>query len=360
MIVRSLELKNFRNFTGLKAEPAPGVNLIYGENAQGKTNILEAVYVSSIGRSHRGAKERDMITFGTDEGHIKCSISKKGVPHRIDVHLKKDRPKGVAVDGLPIRHTRQLLGTMHVVIFSPEDMRLIKEEPKRRRRFMDIELCQLDPVYAEALARYQKAVNQKNILLKDIAYRPQLKSTLPVWQEQQAHYGSVIIKSRRAFMERIDRSISRIHHDISGGREEVKVIYQANVPEDEILERIRADEEREIRFQRSLCGPQLDDLAFEVDGRDVRTFGSQGQQRTAALSLKMAEIELVRDTIHDEPVLLLDDVMSELDHERQEHLLTNIRGLQTLITCTGTEDIKKQKSDIEKIFHVRNGSIEEE
>ena len=339
--------------------PDPGTNLFYGENAQGKTNILEAVYVCSVSRSHRGAREKEMIAFGEEEAHLKCELSKKGLSHRIDVHLKRNKNKGIAVDGLPIRHTRQLLGLLHVIIFSPEDLRLIKEEPRRRRKFLDIELCQIDPVYADALSKYQRILNQKNTLLKDIYFHPELRDTLAVWQEQQARYARVIIQSRRDFIERLNRNIRTIHADISGGREELVLNYAVNVSETEILKKITDDEEREIRFQKSLSGPQLDDIVFEINGRDVRTYGSQGQQRTAALSLKMAEIDLVRGTIHDSPVLLMDDVMSELDESRQEHLLEKIQGLQTFITCTGMEDINR-KANIDKIFLVKEGSLKEE
>ena len=359
MNIRSLDLKNFRNYALARVEPHPGTNLFYGENAQGKTNILEAVYVCSVSRSHRGGREREMISFGEEEAHLKCELSKRGLSHRVDVHLKKTRPRGVAVDGLPIRHMRQLLGLLHVIIFSPEDLRLIKEEPRRRRRFLDIELCQMDPVYADALTKYQKILNQKNALLKDLYFRPELRDTLPMWQEQQARYARVIIRSRREFLERLNRNIRGIHADISGGREELVLKYAANASETEILKKITEDEEREIRQQKSLSGPQLDDVIFEINGRDVRVYGSQGQQRTAALSLKMAEIDLVRETIHDTPVLLLDDVMSELDEGRQQHLLDRIQGIQTFITCTGMEEIYK-KANIDKIFLVKEGNLKEE
>ncbi len=359
MNIKSLDLKNYRNYALLNMEPAPGTNLLYGENAQGKTNVLEAIYLCGVSHSHRGARDREMISFGEEEAHLKCELSKKGLSHRIDVHLKKNKNKGIAVDGLPIRHMRQILGLLHVIIFSPEDLRLIKEEPRRRRKFMDVELCQIDPVYADALAKYRKILNQKNSLLKEIYFHPELRDTLGVWQEQQTRYARVIIQSRRAFLEKLNRNIRGIHADISGGREELVLKYAANVTETEILRKITEDEEREIRFQKSLSGPQLDDIIFEINERDVRVFGSQGQQRTAALSLKMAEIDLVHESIHDSPVLLLDDVMSELDANRQENLIAKIQGIQTFITCTGMEDIQK-KANIDKIFLVKEGNLKEE
>ncbi len=360
MTIESLELEDYRNYGQLHIDFSPGTNLLYGDNAQGKTNILEAVYVCCTARSHRGSKDREIIRFGKEESHIKLYVRKRDVPYRIDMHLKKNKAKGVAVNGVPIRRASELFGTVNVVFFSPEDLNLIKNGPAERRRFMDMELCQLDKLYVHALIRYHKAVLQRNRLLKEMAFRPEYEGMLDAWDAQLSQYGKQVIASRREFIVRLNAIIKGIHRKLSGGNEEMEVSYEPNTEESGLEAALGRNRESDRKLKTTTVGPHRDDLCFLVNGIDIRRFGSQGQQRTAALSLKLAEIELVKDLVKDDPVLLLDDVLSELDGSRQEHLLDGIDSIQTMITCTGLEDFVSRRFRIDRIYRVAEGTVTSE
>ena len=357
MYIESVQLKNFRNYDSLELDLAQGTNIFYGNNAQGKTNILEAVYVCCTTKSHRGAKDRDMIRFGEDESHIKLQIKKGAVPCRIDMHLKKNKTKGIAVDGVPIRKASQLFGLVNVVFFSPEDLNIIKNGPSERRRFIDMELCQLDKLYLTDLAGYNHVLNQRNKLLKDMYKRPDLGATLDVWDMQLVNYGRKIIGKRREFVESLNEIIKEIHRNLTGGIENIEVIYEPSVESEALEESLFRNRDRDLRMKMTSSGPHRDDLMVAVNGIDIRKYGSQGQQRTAALSLKLSEIYLVEKIIHDKPVLLLDDVLSELDSSRQNYLLESIHDIQTMITCTGLDDFVSHQFTINKVFHVVAGHV---
>ncbi|WP_434310419.1 DNA replication/repair protein RecF [Hominifimenecus sp. rT4P-3] len=357
MIVKSLELKNYRNYRDLKMEFHVGTNLLYGDNAQGKTNALESIYVCATSKSHKGAKDKEIIRFGEEEAHIKLVVEKKGVPHRIDLHLKKNRTKGVAVNGSPIRRVTELFGILNVVFFAPEDLNIIKNSPAERRRFLDLELCQLDKIYAHHLVNYNKVVIQRNKLLKEMDGRDGWYETLDVWDEQMASYGVPLIARRRDFIKELDILVRDIHHALSGGREKIEICYASNVSEDHFIEVLTRERGRDLKMRSSLTGPHRDDLRFLINGVDVRHFGSQGQQRTAALSLKLAEIEIVKQRVKDSPVLLLDDVLSELDGSRQNQLLQRISNIQTIMTGTGLDDFVEHCFHIDKTFHIEDGNI---
>ena len=228
MIVKSIELKNFRNYRELKLEFNENTNIFYGDNAQGKTNILEAVYLSGTTKSHKGSRDRDMIFFGEEEGHLRTLVKKGEMDYRIDIHLKKNRTKGIAVNGVPIKKAGELFGIANFVFFSPEDLSIIKQGPGERRRFLDMELCQLDRVYLYNLANYNRVVAQRNKLLKDLAYRSDLEETLDIWDMQLAEYGKKIIEGRELFIRRLGEIISGIHKNLSGGREELQISYEKN------------------------------------------------------------------------------------------------------------------------------------
>ena len=357
MIIKSLELKNFRNYQALGIAFDAGTNILYGDNAQGKTNVLESLYVSGTTKSHKGSKDREMIRFDADEAHIRTIVEKNGAENRIDIHLKKNKTKGIAINGVPIRKASELFGIANFVFFSPEDLSIIKQGPGERRRFLDMELCQLDKVYLHHLANYNRIVVQRNKLLKDLSFRPELKDTLDIWDIQMAEYGKKIIESRNAFIESLGEIIRGIHEKLSGGKEELTLSYEKNVGAEELYDAITRSRDRDIRMKTSNVGPHRDDLMFAIGGVDIRKFGSQGQQRTAALSLKLAEIELVKQVIHDTPVLLLDDVLSELDHNRQNYLLDSIHDIQTMITCTGLDEFVNHRFSINRVFRVVEGAV---
>jgi len=362
MIIESLELKNFRNYEKLHMDFSPGTNLLYGDNAQGKTNILEALYVCATTRSHRGSKDREVIEFGTDEAHIKLVLKKKEILNRIDMHLKKDRPKGIAVNGVPIRKASELFGIVNVVLFSPEDLNIIKNGPSDRRRFLDMELCQLNGLYVHSLVNYNRILMQRNRLLKEIGFRPDYMETLDIWDMQLIQYGTEIIRYREEFIKELNPVIEQIHFSLTGGKEKIRIVYDKNVEPERFAEEVKKSRESDLKQKMTLTGPHRDDIVFYVsDGSspemDLRKYGSQGQQRTAALSLKMSEIEMVKKMLGENPILLLDDVLSELDTGRQVHLLNAIKNIQTVMTCTGMEDLVSRDFRIDRKYRIKNGTV---
>jgi len=357
MIIKSLELQNFRNYETLKLDFDSGTNIFYGDNAQGKTNILEAIYMIATTKSHKGSKDQDIIKFGNEEAHIRSYLFKEDATRQVDMHLRKSKTKGIAIDGQRIKKAADILGILNVVFFSPEDLSIIKNGPSERRRFVDMELCQLDSFYLYNLNHYNKIVNQRNKLLKDLYQNPSLKDTLSIWDSQLVSYGSKIIERRELFVEQLNEIIRDIHLKLSGNKEYIQIKYEKNAEISELEDKLRKNQDKDIILKQTTVGPHRDDISFIVNDIDIRKFGSQGQQRTAALSLKLSEIELVKKSIKDTPVLLLDDVLSELDSNRQNYLLNSIGDIQTIITCTGLDEFVNNRFEINKVFKVTNGSV---
>lgn len=357
MNIRSIELKNFRNYENLEISFDEGTNILFGDNAQGKTNILEAAYMSGTTKSHKGSRDKEMIRFGEEEAHLKTVVARGGREYQIDMHLKKNRAKGIAIDKIPIKKASELFGILNIVFFSPEDLNIIKSGPAERRRFLDSELCQLDRIYLADLTNYNKILAQRNKLLKDMIYRPGLSDTLPVWDMQLIETGKKIIRRRKQFVDELREIVSDIHYRISGGKEELFLKYDPNIDDIFFEDELSRAKEKDKKLCQTSVGPHRDDLLFSIGDVDIRKYGSQGQQRTSALSLKLSEIELVRKSISDTPVLLLDDVLSELDSSRQNYLLNNISDTQTIITCTGLDEFVKNRFQINKVFHVKEGKI---
>ena len=356
MVIKSLKLKNYRNYDFLDLKFDPKTNILYGDNAQGKTNILEALYLSGTTKSHRGTKDRDIIQFGHDESHLETVVEKKGSCFQIDMHLKKNSPKGIAIDRIPIRRAGELFGIVHFVFFSPEDLNIIKDGPAGRRRFIDLELSQLDKIYLSNLSNYNRIINQRNSLLKDIYGQAHLMETLDIWDMQLVAYGTKVLERRREFISEVNEIISEIHYKLTGGKEKIMLTYEESIGNLTLEQALKKNRERDIRLKSTSVGPHRDDICFMTEGGlDIRKFGSQGQQRTAALSLKLSEIEHVKRLIGDTPILLLDDVLSELDKHRQNYLLDSIHDIQTIITCTGLDEFVNHRFSINKIFHIRNG-----
>ena len=359
MIIKSLELMNFRNYEFLDLKFSEGTNILYGDNAQGKTNVLEAIYLSATTKSHKGSKDKDIVGFDKEEAHIRTYLAKEGIEYKIDMHLRKNKSKGVAVDGQKLKKAADLLGLLNVVFFSPEDLSIIKNGPAERRRFVDMELCQLDKFSLYNLNHYNKIVNQRNKLLKDMYFNPQLKDTLNIWDSQLVSFGSKIIERRRMFVGQLNESIYGIHKKLSGDREELIIKYEPDVEIDDFETILKKNQEKDIKLKQTSVGPHRDDFSFMTGNIDIRKFGSQGQQRTAALSLKLSEIEIVKKITKDTPVLLLDDVLSELDSNRQNYLLNSIGNIQTIITCTGLDEFVNNRFEINKVFKVVEGTIQE-
>lgn len=357
MILKSLELANFRNYEELNISFDKGTNILYGDNAQGKTNILEAIYVSATTKSHKGSKDKEIINFDKEEAHIRTYLEKENVETRVDMHLRKNKSKGIAIDGQKIKKAADLMGLLNVVFFSPEDLSIIKDGPAERRRFADMELCQLDSFYLYNLNHYNKIIGQRNKLLKDMYFQPELKETLNIWDSQLVSFGSKIIERREQFVKQLGDIIFDIHKKLSGGKEELVIAYEPDVSIEDFEKQMKYNQNKDIRLKQTTTGPHRDDFSFVVNGVDIRKYGSQGQQRTAALSLKLSEIELVKKISKDTPVLLLDDVLSELDSNRQNYLLNSIGNIQTIITCTGLDEFINNRFEINKIFKVTNGTV---
>lgn len=357
MIIKSIELADYRNYESLTLQFDKGTNILYGDNAQGKTNILEAIFVSATTKSHKGSKDKEIINFNKEEAHIRTYIEKEGVETRVDMHLRSSKSKGIAVDGQKLKKAADLLGLCNVVFFSPEDLGIIKNGPSERRRFVDMELCQLDSFYLYNLNHYNKIINQRNKLLKDMYMNPDLKETLSIWDMQLVSFGSKIIERRRLFVEQLNEIIYDIHKKLSGDKEELFILYEPDVEIEQFEKKLKVNQDRDMKSKMTSVGPHRDDFSFMVGDIDIRKFGSQGQQRTAALSLKLSEIELVKKITKDTPILLLDDVLSELDSNRQNYLLNSIGDIQTIITCTGLEEFVNNRFEVNKIFKVSDGIV---
>ena len=357
MIIKKLQLSNFRNYEGLTIEFSEGVNLLYGDNAKGKTNILEAVFMIATTKSIRGSKDKDMIRFGQEEAHICAFVEKGGIPHKMDIHLRKNKKKGLAVDGIPVKRSAEFLGLLHGIAFSPDDLSMMKEGPELRRRFMDLELCQTDPLYVSNLAGYNRVLAERNDLLKQIAVKPSLQDTLPVWDAQLIEFGSYLIRARRKFLERLAPIVEEKHRMLSGDKETLKIAYEPDCAEESFGIKLAEAMDRDLALRFTSVGPHRDDMSLFINGNNVRHYGSQGQQRTAALSLKFAEIELVKNVIRESPILLLDDVLSELDRSRQLQLLTEMQDVQTIVTCTGMEEFVQCRPEGNTIFAVDGNGV---
>ena len=303
MVIKSLKLKNYRNYELLDMTFDSKTNILYGDNAQGKTNILEALYLSGTTKSHRGTKDRDLIQFGREESHLETIVEKKGMEFQIDMHLKKNSPKGIAINKIPIRKASELFGIVHFVFFSPEDLNIIKDGPAGRRRFIDLELSQIDKVYLSNLSNYNRIINQRNSLLKELYHQDHLMDTLDIWDMQLAEYGTKVIESRKQFIRQVNQIIADIHYRLTGGRERIELSYESSLGSLSLEQALKKNRERDIRMKSTSVGPHRDDLCFLSGDLDIRKFGSQGQQRTAALSLKLSEIELVKEVFATETVL---------------------------------------------------------
>ena len=357
MYVKSLDLLNFRNYEKLSLTLDPGINIFYGANAQGKTNILEAVYLAGTSKSHRGTRDRDMIRMGESEAHIRMHVDKNDSDYRIDMHLRKNKSKGIAIGGVPIRRAGELFGIVNIVFFSPEDLNIIKNGPSERRRLVDRILCEIDRIYMSDLTQYGKCLNQRNRLLHDLYFNPSLESELPVWDEQLVNYGCRIIAKREEFVRMLENIASEIHTELTGEKEKLTLVYEPNVTVEEFADKVARSRDADRKIKSTTVGPHRDDVCIKVNDMDLRLYGSQGQQRTTAISLKLSEIRIIEERIRNKPVLLLDDVLSELDRDRQNYLLGNIRDIQTLITCTGLDEFVQNRFEADRTFRVVSGEI---
>ncbi len=352
MIAKRLNFKNFRNLAEGFIEPSEGVNIICGANAQGKTNITEALWLFTGAKSFRGAKDNEMVAFGFEEANLSLDFISAGIEKNAEIRIKQRR--AASLDTKKLRSAAALAGNFYAIVFSPDDLEIIKDGPALRRRFLDIALGQLYPQYIEILRDYTRAVTQRNTLLKESAGRPDL-SMLEVFEEQIAELGAKIVQYRTDYCEKITPHLTEIYSSLSNKSEELEAVYiPLSKPEDLKEELIRA-RDRDIYSGVTSVGPHRDDLEFKINSVSARIFGSQGQQRSVAIALKLAEAKTIKELTGEEPVLILDDVLSELDKTRQNYILNNINDRQVFITCCDPENIKSLETG--KIFTVSAGRI---
>ena len=357
MYIKNLKLKNYRNYSFLNLDLVNGINIIYGDNAQGKTNILEAIYMSSTTKSYKQAKDKEIIKFGEEEAHIKTIYIKKEKENTIDIHIKNNKNKGIAVNGKKINKISDFFGLTNAIIFAPENLYIIKEGPNLRRKFLDFYISQIDKIYINNLSNYNKILNQRNILLKNIVYNKSDKNELEIWDKQLILYGKLIIKKRKEIIEELKKEIYEKHLFISSNTEKLITEYEYNVDEKDFENKLKDNIEQDIKYQTTQIGPHRDDIKFIINDVDIRKYGSQGQQRTAALSLKLAELSSIKKIKQDNPVLLLDDVFSELDLIRQKLLVEYIKDIQVIITVTGLTKELIEELKPQKMYQIKNAQI---
>ncbi|MDO4546875.1 MAG: DNA replication/repair protein RecF [Clostridia bacterium] len=354
MRVTKLELDNYRVYGHALLTPPDGVTVLYGDNAQGKTAILEAIYLCCTGRSHRTARDREMIKWDAEAARISLEVERRDGTRSIDICISSGKRKTISVNSKPIERSGELMGHVTGVLFSPEDLRIVKEGPAERRRFIDMLLSQIRPAYYYNLQCYIRALNQRGALLREAAIRPSLLATISEWNEQLARYGAKIIEIRREFIDVLAAYSTRIHSSLTNGGEKLDIAYQPSLESDKsgdalaedllkiLDERLETDQKRCM----TCVGPHRDDISLSINGADARVYASQGQQRSCALSIKLSEMDVITKATGESPILLLDDVMSELDPGRRRMLLEAFEGAQTIVTCTDLDDLAGSRPNL--------------
>ena len=366
MRIDRLELEGFRNYGKEAADFDPRCNVICGENAQGKTNLLEALVYLSRGKSPRARTDREMIGFSEESARLQVRADSRGREFQVRADLFRGRRRKITVNQVPVKTNAALGDVYHTVLFQPEDLNLIREGAAARRRFLDTALCQLRPRYAAALAGYERAREQKTRILRDYDQRPDLLEALPEFNEQLIRLGAALIHYRHSFCLRLAEYAAVHHRECSGGREALELRYQTvssvedsgaapEIVKEQLRRHMDSHKEAELSSRLCLSGPHKDDVSVSIDGRDAKQYASQGQTRTAALALKLAEREIYKNASGEYPVLLLDDVLSELDPRRQEFVLNRIAGGQVFITCCEEDRLPSLLGG--RVFHVDQGRI---
>lgn len=367
MYLKQFELNQYRNYENINFDFSNKINVIIGENAQGKTNLVEAVYLLALARSHRTSKTQEVIMWDKNFAKISGTIEKEIGQIPLEMTISKNGKKG-KVNHLIQSKVSQYVGHLNIVMFAPEDLNIVKGAPQIRRKFLDTEISQISPIYLHELNQYNKVLAQKNSLLKSLQDSKSKDTMLDIYNEQLVNYGCKVLEKRFRFLEKLRKRSTEIHMKISNDKESLDIQYNStlNISESmEISEIINLFEEKfdkiknkEIERGNALIGIHRDDLVFFINGKNIQMFGSQGQQRTAALSLKLSEIELIKSETREYPVLLLDDVLSELDSYRQSQLLETIKGkVQTFITTTSIDGINHETLQNADEFRIEKGNL---
>lgn len=371
MYLEKLELKHFRNYEDVNVAFSPQVNVLIGKNAQGKTNLLESIYVLAMARSHRTSNDREMVTFKKDVALIRGEVHQRLGNTKLELLISR-KGKKAKVNHLEKARLSQYIGQLNVILFAPEDLALVKGAPSVRRRFIDMEFGQIDALYLHTLTEYRAVLRQRNKYLKELQTKKATdKVYLEILSEQLSESGSQIIFKRLEFLQELEKYADKLHNQITQGKEHLQFQYESTLKEyqgksvlelkQSLIEQYKTMMDKEIFQGTTLLGPHRDDVRFMLNDKNVQVYGSQGQQRTAALSVKLAEIDLMKEKTHEYPILLLDDVLSELDGARQTHLLKTIQNkVQTFLTTPGLSDVAQQLINKPKIFRIDNGKITEE
>lgn len=359
MFIKKIQMLNYRNYKSLNITLGKNVNVFMGDNAQGKTNILEAIYYCAFAKSHRTSKDKELINWDSENAYISVLVGKDRLDKNIDINILKDGRKAIRINKIKVSKIGELFGNFNVVMFSPEDLRIIKDSPGVRRRFIDMELCQLDSKYYYNLVQYNKILNERNVLLKN---KKLDKDILDIYDIQLAKFGSEIIKERLKYINKLNYYGKNIHSDISSGKEDVEFKYISTIRDFENIENnfyelLSRNRSKDIDKGSTSVGPHRDDFTVLINGIDTKSFGSQGQQRSAVLTIKFASLKIIKELTSEYPVLLLDDVLSELDFNRKRYILSTIGEIQTIITCTGIEDLTSYLDDSSRVFKVKEGDI---
>lgn len=351
----------------MSADFENNINVLYGNNAQGKTNLLEAMFLCAFGRSHRPAKDNELAEFGGQGYSISAGIESGFGNPTIDIISQKGEKKSIKINGIPIRKLGEMMGTLRIVMFAPEDLLMIKEGPGDRRKFLDMSISQIKPTYFYDLQKYWKVLEQRNNLLREISENPKLSETLCIWDDALTESGARIIAARDAFIKRLSSHAGERHLSLTENEESLEMRYLPSIRAEHMddTEEIRdlfnklleRSGDRELKMGATLTGPQRDDFEVYINGKDIKAFGSQGQQRAAVLSIKMAEIDIIKEETNEVPVLLLDDVMSELDKKRRRYLVGAIDGIQAFITTTDKKIFHTLKEKPISYYNVAEGTL---
>ncbi|HHW31339.1 MAG TPA: DNA replication/repair protein RecF [Clostridiaceae bacterium] len=367
MFIKTIRLKNFRNYESLDLDFSKNINVLYGENAQGKTNILESIFLCASGRSHRTSKDAEMVMVGKNGYVVELIVRRKDRDVKIEICYDLNERKKIRINEIPEKKIGSLIGNLNAVIFSPEDLDIIKDGPSARRRFLDITISQISPGYFYDLQQYGKILANRNYLLREIPKNSKLIDTLDIWSRNLADVGSRIIIARQKFIRNINLKLRKNHSKLTAGKESLELVYRPSVNiceleyEKEIAEiffkTLQKERQKEILKATTLYGPQRDDFDLMLNKMDVKLYGSQGQQRTCVLSVKLSEVDIMQEETGELPVLLLDDVMSELDNNRQEFLLNSIKDIQVFVTCTNKNIFLHDNIHGIRFFKVEKGEV---
>lgn len=363
MKILRLDFKNYRNLKPGSIYPYENINVIYGDNAQGKTNIIEAIWLFTGGRSFRGAKDSSLVAFNEKDAKVLMEFNAQDREQKSEIIIENGK-RSAKLNGISKPTASSLIGSFCAVIFSPVHLSLIKDGPAERRKFIDAAICQIKPSYASVLSRYNHIVSQRNTLLKDITKHPALIDTLDIWEDHLAKYGASIVTQRVKYIEELSKSAAEIYAGISDGKEQIEIRYKSAILKDgsddltiiseQIRRKLYESRKDDISLGYTMTGPHRDDLSIKVNGKSVRAYGSQGQQRSCVLAMKLSEATILKDSIGEKPIVLLDDVMSELDNFRQDYILNCIKGWQVFITCCDPSTVGRLAEG--KKIYVRDGT----